>query len=167
MWSAAVDPRVLAVRAVPVFGAGARIFDAHTADVRVLRGPSGEHLITDRGGEPVRLDVIEGTTVAGPVMLRFDVADDDRLDVRIAAVRALRYTASTGRRHIQLARKLLALQAVDARDAGASLREIAELLLGSGEWPGDGEHRKSNVRRLVETGEGVLRAGPRAMLAGK
>lgn len=133
----------------------------------MLQGPNREHLIIDRGREPVRLDVIEGTTAAGPIMLRFDVADDNCLDVQIAAIRALRCSVSTGRRHIRLARKLLALQAVDARDSGASLREIAEILLGPGEWPGDGEHRKSNVRRLLETGEGVLRAGPRAILAGK
>jgi len=165
MWSAAVDPRVLTVRAVPAPGAGSRIFYAHSADVCVLRGINGEHLIIDRGAEPVRLDVIEGTTAAGPVMLRFDLADDDHFDVRIAAARALRCTVSTGHRHIRLARKLLALQAVDAREAGASLREIAEILLGDGEWPGDGEHRKSNVRRLLDTGESLLRAGSREILA--
>ncbi|MBT2189280.1 DUF2285 domain-containing protein [Sphingobium sp. H33] len=95
------------------------------------------------------------------------MADDDHLDARIAAMRALRCSVPNGRRHIRLVRKLLALQAVDARNAGASLREIAENLLGRGEWPGDGEHRKSNVRRLLDSGEDMLRAGPRAILAGK
>src|SRR3546814_15406012 len=101
------------------------------------------------------------TAAAGPVTLHFDLSDDHRLDTQIAAIRALRYPAPTGGEHVQLARRLLALQAVDARDAGASLREDAELLFGPGEWPGAGGHRKSLVRRPLDTGEGMLRPGPR------
>src|SRR3546814_19206795 len=78
------------------------------------------------------------TAAAGPVTLHFDLSDDHRLDTQIAAIRALRYPAPTGGEHVQLARRLLALQAVDARDAGASLREVAELLFGPGEWPAIG-----------------------------
>ena len=63
-----------------------------------------------------------------------------------------------------MAAKLFALQAVDARSEGASLRETAASILGPGDWPGDGEHRKSLVRRMIATGERIIQAGPRAIL---
>ncbi len=166
IWSAAVDPRVLAVRAVKPDGMGAPLFDALSADTWMLKGPGGEHLLIDRGGEFIRLDVVDGTTAAGPVKLHFDLANDDRLDARVAAIRALRATAPAGPRHMRLARRLFALQAVDARNAGISLKETADFLLGPGDWPGEGEHRKSHVRRLIITGEKMVRAGPRAILSG-
>lgn len=166
MWSAAVDSRVLAVRALnSVDPTGGRLFDARSADVRMVTGPRAEHLLIDRGGEVIRIDVIEGTTAAGPVMLRFDLPDEDRLDMQLSAIRALREPAPVTRSHVQLARRLLALHAVDARDTGASLREAADMVLGRGDWPGDGEHRKSLIRRLVMTGERLIRAGAGAILA--
>jgi hypothetical protein len=53
---------------------------------------------------------------------------------------------------------------VDARQAGASLRETADILLGPGAWPGDGEHRKSYVRRLLNVGSHLIDSGPREIL---
>jgi len=165
-WSAVVDPRVLAVRALPS-AAETRAFDARAESTRFVRGPDGEHLVIDRGGEPMRLDVSEGTMLAGPVCLRFDVADDSRLAVKLEAIMAFRAPAGTGRAFASLAQKLQALHAVDARNAGASLKETAEFLFGQGDWPGDGEHRKSCVRRLVETGMRLIHAGPRGVLEKK
>jgi len=130
----------------------------------MVRGPRCEHLIVEPGGEVIRLDVIDGTVTAGPVMLRFDLADDDRLDLQVSAMRAFRGAASVVRPNVQLARRLLALQAVDEHDAGASLRETADIVLGLGAWPGDGEHRKSYVRRLLAAGSRMIAAGPRAIL---
>lgn len=167
MWSAAVDSRVLAARALhPIDAACGRLFDARLADTRMVSGTSAEHLLIDRGGEVIRLDVMEGTTAAGPVVLRFDLADDDRLDMQLHAIQALREPSPVARSHMQLARRLLALHAIDARDTGASLREAADMVLGRGDWPGDGEHRKSLIRRLVVTGEHLIRAGAGAILAG-
>jgi len=164
MWSAAVDPRVLAVRAIRPVEGGAQLFDARSADVRVVQGPHCEHLVTDRGAGPVRLDVNEGSVFAGPVTLRFDLPDDDRVEGRIAAIRMFRVMAPTGHAHRRLADRLIALHAVDARDGGASLREVADILLGPGDWPGDGEHRKSYVRRLLAAGSRMIASGPRAIL---
>jgi hypothetical protein len=152
------------VRAVKPLDGHTRLFDAPSADARTVRGPHGEHLLIDRGGDVIRLDVVEGTTAAGPVALRFELADDDRLAAQLAAIRTFRATTPNGHRHMRLARRLFALQAVDARDSGASLREIADLLLGPGDWPGDGEHRKSLVRRLIAAGIRMVCSGPRAIL---
>ena len=161
MWSADVDPRVLDVRAIKPMDGDTRLFDAASADTRIMRGSEREHLLIDRGGELVRLDVVEGTTAAGAVALRFELADDDRIDLQIAAIRSFRSATATGHRHLRQAGRLLALQATDARDAGASLRETANILLGPGAWPGDGEHRKSYVRRLLDAGSRMIDTGPR------
>lgn len=164
MWSAAVDPCVLTVRALNPTDGHARLFDAQSADVRMVQSSNCEHLLVGRGGDIIRLDVIEGTTAAGPVALRFELTDDDRLEAGVVAICTFRATRPTGRRYGRLARRLFALQAVDARDAGASLREIADILLGPGDWPGDGEHRKSYVRRLFDAGSRMIRSGPREIL---
>lgn len=164
LWSAAVDPCVLTVRAVRPRNEHVRLFDAKALNARMVRGPDGEHLVLDRDGEVIRFDIVEGTTASGPIALHFDVADSWRVEAQLSAIRALRGPPRPDQRHGRWARRLLALQAVDVRDAGASLREIAEILLGSGDWPGNGEHRKSVVRRLLSTGSEMIRSGPRAIL---
>lgn len=155
---------MIAVRVGPVATPGMRVFDASHPAFRVLRGSIAEHLLVDRYGMAIRLDVIDGTVLAGPVSLRFDLPDNHHLETRLAVIRAFTTSVSPGRRHAQLAKRLNALHAIDARDAGASLREIADLVLGPGDWPGDGEHRKSLVRRMIASGDRMLRAGPRAVL---
>lgn len=164
VWSATVDPRVLAVRAGRPTGGKARLFDMAELDARVLWDRHAEHLLINRDNDLFRLDVIEGTVAAGPVSLRFDLADDDRLSAQISALGRFRGKAATGHRHMQLAHRLLALHAVDARDAGASLREVADVVLGPGAWPGNGEHRKSLVRRMIVAGDRMIRAGPASAL---
>lgn len=138
--------------------------DITSAGTRRLLAPGGEHLLIDRGGTPVRLDIIEGSTTAGPVALHFDLADDEGFDDQITAIRRLRAAQARQWHHAKAARRLVAIHAADARAGGASLREIAELLLGPGDWPGDGEHRKSMVRRMVVRGVAMLRAGAPAVL---
>ena len=167
MWSAALDPCVLTIRFAKPAGEDSRLFDPRSSTVRTVSSPISEHMLIDRGGEVIRLDVMKGFPVALPVMLRFDLADDNRVDGQLAAICALRAAKPIERRHVRLARRLLALQAADARDAGISLREIADMLVGPGDWPGDGEHRKSHVRRLIVTGQRMIQAGPRTILSGR
>jgi hypothetical protein len=165
IWSAAADPRVLAVRASPCRGRDERSFDFREAD-RVVRSPAGEHVLIDRDGPPFRLDIIEGTVLSGPTSLSFDLSDDDRLEDKLAVIRAFVGKRVVTRHHLQLAGRLQALHAADARTAGASLREIAELILGPGDWPGDGEYRKSLIRRMISSGKRMVQAGPHIVLAG-
>jgi hypothetical protein len=131
----------------------------------MVQGASGEHLLVDRTSGALRLDVVQGTTLAGPVKLLFELVDDDCLEVRLSAIRAFRSKTAVNHRHRRLANRLLALQAFDARKAGLSLRDVAALVLGPGDWPGDGEYRKSLVRRLLVIGEKVISDGPRAILS--
>ena len=163
LWSAAVDPRVLTARAFPERGTAAGSLDLRGARVRTTRGRGCEHLVIDRGGQAIRLDLVEGSLVHGPVSLRIELDCDARLDAQLDAIGALRAVA--GRRHERLTRGLRALVAVAARDAGASLREVAAIARGPGVWPGEGEQRKSHVRRLLLAGSRLIRAGPRPILA--
>lgn len=144
---------------------GSRLFDAKAAGVVLVSGPSSEHLVVDRTGDPVRIDIVGGSVTNGPVGLRFELDDDDQIALRMQCILAFRSEVPTKRcRPQRLAGQMRALQAVDARGDGASLREVADLLLGPGDWPGDGEHRKSQIRRMIAVGEHLLHAGPRAVL---
>ena len=163
MWSAAVDPRVLTARAVPTSGERSNGALALLPVARRMWSWRTEHLLIDRG-DLLRVDLVDHATTGGPFQLHFDLPDDDWLEQRIAVIHSLR-----GERHHgsypQLARRLLSLNAVDGRDAGASLKDIADHVLGPGDWPGDGEHRKSMVRRMIVSGDRMLSAGARAILA--
>ena len=166
MWSAAVDPRVVVARATDIQSDCVHALDGPVDVIRSLRGQGHEHLIVGRNGNTVRLDIIEGTAWAGPVSLHFDLAGDAHLDTRISAIRAFAVTSSARRPHLRLARRIYALHATDAQAAGASLREIADLILGPGDWPGGGEYRKSLIRRMICTGERMHRDGAYAILGG-
>lgn len=162
MWSAAVDPRVLTAHTVPTSGESAKGVFALSPVARRMWTSRTEHLLIDRG-ELLRVDLVHHVAVGGKFRLHFDLPDDDWLKQRITVIGSLR-----GRRHhgvhLQLARRLLSLNAVDGRDAGASLKDIADHVLGPGDWPGDGEHRKSMIRRMIASGDLMLLAGPRAIL---
>jgi hypothetical protein len=135
---------------------------------RALRGEAREYVRVDHSGISVRLDAIEGTLLNGAVALHFDIPGDRDLAFQIDALRDLQKLVHGGSASflssVAMSRQFLALRACDARRAGLSLRAIAEVLLGEGDWPGDGEHRKSRVRRLVALGEALVRAGPSAVL---
>ena len=165
MWSATVDARVLLARAIVPSPDDAGCFDTSTPGLRRVVAPSAEHLLIDCGRELVRIDVIEGTTAGTPVSIHIDLPLDDRVEPRVAAIRALVAPPQVTPQHTQLAHRLLCLQALDARAAGASLKDVAEILLGGGDWPGDGEHRKSRVRRMILAGERMVNAGPAAILS--
>lgn len=172
LWSAAADPRVLTARARPYRGsateAGRRVFDLRALSAQVAVGADREHARIDQAGIMVRLDIIAGTLMNGPVSLTFELLDGPGLPFQIDALRQLQEQA-TGTRAApspqrRLAAMLLPLCAFDERARGASLRNIADMLLGHGEWPGDGDHRKSQARRLVAAGEALVRGGSRAIL---
>lgn len=131
-------------------------------------GEGAEHLLFQACGRSLRLDVVSGTVLAGPVTLEPRMVID-RLDSQIATIRALAAILSNqpvpAVADARLPRLVLALRALDARREGASLREIARGIFGETDWPGDGDHIKSRARRLVRLSEMLLRAGPRGVLA--
>lgn len=165
MWSAAIDPCVLAVNV-----GGDHAVDVGSFDLRVVRDAAGEHLRLARAGRSFRLDVMSGFLGEGVVGLTFLVPRDGRISAQLDTIRQFdatlaRRSSGAHRASAQLSRWAMALRAYDVRASGASLRQTADLVLSPGDWPGDGECRKSSVRRMVALGEWLVAAGPRRVLA--
>ncbi len=144
------------------------LFDPGYHTSRIVTDSACEHVRIDHASHVLRLDVIEGTLTDGPVHLQAELGIGQGLAAQVAAALTLRELMSgqitPHASHDREAAALLRLWAFDARQAGTSLREIANLLLGAGDWPGDGEYRKSRARRLVAAGEEMVRLGPGCLL---
>jgi hypothetical protein len=166
VWSAVADPCVLRARVLPAGRGDGRQFDAAAANARCVRSPQGEHIAFDCMGEVARIDLVEGSIGRGAANFRFEIDADERLDCQLLALQRIYARSTPAADTKRLRRQHLALMALDARNAGASWRETADLILGRGDWPGDGDHRKSSVRRLVQAGSFLCRSGPRAVLGG-
>jgi len=164
IWSAALDPCVLRARVANRHTDTPWHFDARSRGARRVWGREGEHIAFDCGGDVARIDLVQGRLPAPPVLLRFEIIADETLGRQISALRRIYFPSPPGRQAKRLQRQHMTLLAADARSVGASLREIAELFLGPGDWPGDGEHRKSMARRLVAAGITLCAGGPAAIL---
>ena len=164
VWSAVFDPCVLRARIASGQSDAPCRFDARARRARRVPGTDGEHIAFDCLGEVARIDLVGESLPAEPVLLSFDIIADERLGRQLAALRRVYFQTRAGGQAHPLRRQHLSLLAADARTAGASLRDIAEMVLGPGTWPGDGEHRKSLVRRLVAAGALLCQKGPAAIL---
>lgn len=142
-------------------------FDLRNCLVRVVRGQDRDHVIIRLGDHLLRLDGAGLLAASKPQPLCFLFRDGAGLHAQLETVRLLhepdlsQHSAVT---QAQFREQLLALWALDRRAAGVSLRRMADDLLGPGEWPGDGEYRKSRIRRLIIKGAAMVQAGPGAIL---
>lgn len=164
MWSIVADPCVLRARIVSGTASASFLFDGRARQARRIADTEGEHIAFDCQGDIARIDLVDGHLPTRPVQLCFDIVADEMLARRIAALRRIYLPSTAQRPPTRLHRQHLSLLAADARAAGMSLREIAERVLGPGDWPGAGEHRKSLARRLVAAGAALCVAGPVAIL---
>jgi hypothetical protein len=158
-----VDPAVLAVHARACGHGVPRALDIAGHSARIATAATCEHLRIPHGNEAIRLDVVSGTVLDGPVAIEPVIRLDDTLSDQLGAVRRLDAFLRGAEPRVQperhLARLVLGLRVLDARRDGASLRDIAHGLFGH-DWPGDGDCIKSRVRRLVALSEAMARAGP-------
>lgn len=126
-----------------------------------------EHVLLRAGRRSLRLDIVSGTVLAGPVRVEPSIALNG-LDCQIATVRSLaamlRDEPLAVPADARLPRLVLALRTLDARREGTSLRDLARGIFGATEWPGDGDHIKSRARRLVKLSEDLWRAGPNGVM---
>lgn len=169
-----MDPAVLAVTAH--CRPGGR-FDPDAYRVHARRDVDQiERALVELDDGPLRLDIIAGTLKAGPVDLTVHL-DASHLHCRREVAlwrlfRACGHAFPRQRRSVgrdrRLPRLVEALRVADALAAGASLREIALGLdcptKGAIDWPGDGEHVKSAIRRKVDLAHRLITAGPAAIL---
>lgn len=169
IWSAELDPTAIRARAHACQRDTSLRFEVDRLKRRVAISENAEHVLVRMCDASLRLDIIEGTILAGPAILEPSVAMD-KLDSQVAGLRKLhsilRGLALPREEDVRLPRLVLALRAIDGRAEGTSLRNLACGIFGAREWPGDGESVKSRARRLVALSEKLQRAGPRGVLAG-
>lgn len=132
----------------------------------LARGGLGEHLVVVRGSRTLRLDIVVGSLMDGPVALDILFPIDHRWRQRRAGLARLGLLtgeddAGAPARDPGLARLVEGLRALDALDDGASLREIGRTIVGD-DWPGPGDSIKSRARRLAAYARHLRAAGPRA-----
>jgi len=172
LWSAAVDPSVLRVLAMRSNEAGVR-FDLRDSRVPMafVRGGDCEHVLLGRGGAAVRLDVVAGSLLDGPVSLAHDLALAD--EPAMAALRRFLHLCRDGVLPVyrppanqRFKRQAVILRVADALAQGASIRGIGIMLYGpervGDEW--SDEALKSQCRRLIAEARSMARAGYRSLL---
>ena len=177
LWSAAVDPSVLAVAALPASTPAGTTFDlADWGDrLTIVRDSLAEHVLLRPGRGQLRFDVCSGTILQGPVRLFVDATDDDTADMSAARLTSFRKALSRdppdcslprrGRAHV---RQVAALRTFDALIDGASIRDIAITLFGEArvqaEWLDPGEAMKSTCRRLIALARRMSDGGYKSLL---
>lgn len=160
IWAGRLDPCVLRARPVQPGSLSAPLWlEVAARDCHWALGSDAAHLAFACAGEIARIDLEVAAPPAGGLLLQFEVLADGRLEHQLAAIRRLFGRGCNRADPRRLMRQHLSLLAVDAHAEGASLREIADYVLGPGDWPGAGEHRKSQVRRLIEAGRRLLVGG--------
>lgn len=129
-----------------------------------------QHLLLSDGCASVRLDVVRGTLLGGPAVLKYHFQGAARLRGRVLALRRLISLVIAGQfaRHLcpkekRAARWIIELRVADALASGATHRAIAQALFGEiardGDWRHDGESFRSRVQRLVRTTRRRMRDG--------
>lgn len=163
-----MDPHVIRARAELCVGSTGPALEIGRFEHYTVTSDTAEHVLVHENGTWLRLDIVAGTVLAGSAMLELMVPLH-KLESQFATIRkldALLRNASPPRENDpRLFRLVLALRALDARAEGVSLRELAFGVFGASDWPGDGDHVKSRVRRLVRLADELRRAGPRGVLA--
>lgn len=177
LWSAAADPSVLTVAALPATTPAGTVFDlADWGDrVTIVRGSHLEHVLVRPGRGQLRLDVCSGTILQGPVRFFVDVATGDTATV--LADRLIRFQNAllndeadslAQRRDRAHLRQIAALRTFDALVEGASIRDVAITLFGEArvraEWLDPSEAMKSTCRRLIALSRRMANGGYKALL---
>ena len=168
MWRAAYDPFVLCVEADRVAHSDT-VFDlSRLAQLTtILVDPEGhEHIVISNGLRRIRLDVVSGSLVDGPIALRIVCADMCRLKAAATTMARLaslyqhqRFMPAHFREDRRCTRWIAALRVHDGLCAGASQREIAIALYGhkrvASDWYDDNDVMRAGVRRLIRTARGL------------
>jgi hypothetical protein len=171
-WNWTCDPTVLPVSVVP--DAGGFDLRAQELGATVMRGGNAEHILIADGPYRLRLAVLDGTMLDGPVRFRYHLpSGHDR--AHIMALRRLMALREIGRLPALLclpsrraARWATVLRVWDAHRAGASQRAIACLLWGAErvreDWNGRSDYLRMRVHRMIHTADHLVRGGWQSLL---
>lgn len=135
----------------------------------------GKHVVLQDGASHLRLDVRAGFALDGPVSIQIVFDRLDRADCTWAALDRLRETIATGRvarrpllQGERCLRAVAALRCWDARQEGASQREMAALMVGPArarsEWNMSSDYLRSRVRRALRFAEEMVEGGWQTLL---
>lgn len=176
MWHCAADPSVLiAIKAKQCQATRAFDLRSHAPLADVVVGMKTEHLLLSDGSAQIRIDLREGSFLAGAIQLAFLIADDRDAPVRIAAFQRFQAFCKHGgfegcpaRNALRAERLILQLRALDGLSAGASHREIARtlypVLFSRSEWADPNSSLRSTVRRLIVAARRSVGGGYRRLL---
>jgi len=181
IWSTALDPGILRVEALPApEGACEDALDpaALQAWMTIVADRDGrEHVVLSDGWRHIRLDVDGGSLRTGiPVVLRYRV--EGQASARAVMLPLQRFLHLCRYRtfartlfppDLRMPRWITLLRVHDGIEAGASQREIAEVLFGDAvvkDWRGASESWRYRVRRLVGEARAMAAGGYRALLRG-
>lgn len=175
LWSAEVDRSVLRVLALSAAGRLGTPFDLAACGTKVFVVDGGEcqHLLLRGRAGSIRLDVLSGSLLDGPVSLVLCLAGMEADGPAMVTLRRFLHLRRTGRipavstRACQrLRRQVLALRVHDALAAGASIRDVGIMLFGfervREEWAD--EALKSHCRRLITLAREMVAGGYRTLL---
>lgn len=181
IWHAGLDPSTPVVEAMPAAARDPNAIDPAAfgqwltvaADMH-----DREHAVLSDGWHHIRFDVVAGTLSAGPVILRYRLQGSVAMRPKLLPLRRLidfslhrRFARSLYPADPRIARWLAMLQVLDGLSAGASQREIAEALFGTGrvtaEWERErrSDSIRSRVRRLAAGALKLARGGYRDLMS--
>lgn len=177
IWRADLDPGALSVLAVPAEAGHPDAIDASalTPWLTVVRDANGEHAVLSDGWHHIRIDIALGSLAAGgPVVLHYDLHGIASAQSKILPLRRLldlcrhrRFSHALYPPDRRLDRLIQALRVHDAVTAGASQREIAQVLFGPAVDDASGRRSdslRSRVRRLVADARVLARGGYRVLM---
>lgn len=171
-WDWNCDPSVLPVMAVPAKDG----FDLRATGLTaiVLRDAVAEHVLIADGAFRLRLAVLDGTLLEGPVRFHYSLPGNGDC-THLLALRRLMDLRRTGclspvlcRPSCRASRWAVLLRAWDAHCAGASQRDIACLLWGEArvrdDWNGRSDYMRMRVHRMIHGADRLVHGGWRHLL---
>ncbi len=173
VWHADHDRGVVTVDAHSARDGQPDSLDIRTTGVDVtLLNISGaeQHLVLSEGARHIHLAVRSGSLLEGPVRLRYALDGFADLETKLLTLRRLAALWRLGRmpaelfpRDTRAPRWIEMLRTIDALQAGAEQREIAEALYGSSavreDWRGQSDYLRLRVQRLVRSSEAMVEGG--------
>jgi hypothetical protein len=176
MWTAQATRHVVRCHALADCRDGEALDFAKLAGLATVEcGTRGEHLLISNGIRAVRLDVMSGTVMRGPVMLRYEISGITSAGAQLFALRRFLAVVKSGSFSAMLHRPerrawrwIRELRAFDALAKGATQREIATGLIAcqSGEagWRVQSPSLRLQSQRLVRRARYMAGEGYRDLL---
>ena len=172
-WRADANPAVLPVETCLVSDDdpdGLDIRRLHHPVVALRQGDGIEHVLLGDGTHRIQLEVRGRSLLEGPARLRYEVAGFDGVEAKLATLQRLialrrlgRFPCSLFAPERRAHRWVMALRALDGRQAGANPREIGAALFGHDavrtDWDGPSDYLRSRVRRAIAAGERRVNGG--------